>query len=302
MQLIVLGAAAGGGFPQWNCRCPACQAAWRGEAAAQTQSSIAVSGDERHWFLVNASPDLRSQILATPALQPSAGMRHSPIAGVLVTNGDIDHIAGLLTLRERQPFTLYASALVHHVLAANPIFNCLDPDLVPRQALPLDVAVALTAPDGTPGPSVTAFAVPGKVPLFLEGAAVETEAMGGEAIGLEFRSGGKRALYIPGCATLPDWLIERIAGADLLLLDGTLWHDEEMIAAGLGQKTGRRMGHIPVSGPGGSLDALAAVPLGQRAYIHLNNSNPLLLAGSPERAAAAAAAWQVAYDGLTFRL
>src|SRR5690606_25725288 len=144
----------------------------------------------------------------------------------------------------------------------------------------------------------TLFAVPGKVPLYLEGERVETELMGEQTVGVELVGGGRRVFYIPGCASVPDWLRDRIAGADALLFDGTLWTDDEMLRAGLGAKTGRRMGHVPVSGPGGSLEALRGLDLGARIYVHLNNSNPLVDPASPERAQAQAAGWQVGHDGM----
>ena len=292
MRIVILGSGAGGGVPQWNCGCRNCEAARAGRIPAMSQSGIAVSANGRDWALVNASPDLRQQLAATPALRPG-GLRGSPIRSVLVTNGDIDHVAGLLTLREGQGFDLFATPAIHNVLAANPMLAALDPRLVARRPVTLEQGFDLA-----PGLVARLFAVPGKVPLYLEGERVETELMGEQTVGVELAAGGRRVFYIPGCASVPGWLRDRIAGADALLFDGTLWTDDEMLRAGLGAKTGRRMGHVPVSGPGGSLEALRDLALGARIYVHLNNSNPLVDPASPERAQAQAAGWQVGHDGM----
>lgn len=292
MRIVILGSGAGGGVPQWNCGCPNCEAARAGRIPAMSQSGIAVSANGRDWALINASPDLRQQLAVTPALRPG-GLRGSPIRSVLVTNGDIDHVAGLLTLREGQGFDLYATPAIHAVLSANPMLSALDPGIVVRREVALEKSVELA-----PGLAARLFAVPGKVPLYMEGERVETDLMGEQTVGVELEAAGRRVFYIPGCALVPDWLRERVAGADALLFDGTLWTDDEMIRAGLGVKSGRRMGHVPVSGPDGSLEALRDVTLGARIYVHLNNSNPLVDPASPERAQAAAAGWQVGHDGM----
>ncbi|MDK8874116.1 MULTISPECIES: pyrroloquinoline quinone biosynthesis protein PqqB [Paracoccus] len=292
MRIVILGSGAGGGVPQWNCGCRNCEAARAGRIPAMSQSGIAVSANGRDWALVNASPDLRQQLAATPALRPG-GLRGSPIRSVLVTNGDIDHVAGLLTLREGQGFDLFATPAIHAVLAANPMLAALDPRLVARRELALEESFELA-----PGLVARLFAVPGKVPLYMEGEQVETDLMGEQTVGVELAAEGRRVFYIPGCASVPDWLRERISGADALLFDGTLWTDDEMVRAGLGAKTGRRMGHVPVSGPGGSLEGLRDLALGARIYVHLNNSNPLVDPASPERAMAQAAGWQIGHDGM----
>lgn len=294
MRIIILGAGAGGGLPQWNCGCVHCNAARAGRLDAMSQSSLAVSADGETWAILNASPDIRAQLAATPALHPT-GPRTLPLRSVLVTNGDIDHVAGLLTLRESQGFDLFATPAIHAVLDANPVFGALNPDLVTRRALALDRAADLA-----PGLGATIFAVPGKVPLYLEGDTVQTDLLAETTVGVELSANGRRALYIPGCADLPDWLAQRIAGADLVLFDGTLWSDDEMIRAGLGTKTSRRMGHLPVSGPEGSLARLTAPA--RRVYVHVNNSNPLCDPASPESAQVRAAGWQVAHDGMEITL
>ncbi len=307
MKLIVLGAAAGGGFPQWNCNCDTCRRGWNGAAPAQTQASVAVSADGARWVLLNASPDLRAQILATPALHPRRAGRDSPIAGAVLTNGDVDAVAGLLTLRESWPLALYATPRVLDVVRANSIFNVLADEHVARRPMQPGAAVELAAKDGTPlGLKVEPFTVPGKVALYLEDAAIEQRLAqrSEDTIGLMISepASGKRFYYVPGCAALDDELAARLRDAPLLFFDGTLWQDDEMIRAGLGTKTGRRMGHLSLSGAAGSMAALAALGVKRKLFIHINNTNPILCPGSAERRAAEAAGWEVARDGLELEL
>jgi pyrroloquinoline quinone biosynthesis protein B len=300
VDILVLGAAAGGGFPQWNCNSPASRRVRSEDPAARsrTQASIAVSGDGERWHLLNASPDLRQQIEANPPLQPREGLRSSPIASVLLTGGDVDVIAGLLNLRERQPFALLATAAVQAILTENPIFNVLAPGVVDRKTIDLDQAVALD--DRL---TATLFAVPGKVPLYKEqGDGMQPVLVDGITVAAEIADGDRRVLFIPGCAAMTDDLGRRIDGVDLLFFDGTLWDDDEMIRAGLGAKTGRRMGHMSMSGPDGSIAALSNLAIGKRIALHINNSNPVLLDDSAERASAKGAGWIIAEDGMRFSL
>lgn len=300
MQIIVLGAAAGGGFPQWNSNAAACNRARAGDPAApaRTQASVAVSGNGQDWYLLNASPDLRQQIAQTPELHPQHGLRSTPIAGVVLTGGDVDAIAGLLTLREREAFTLHATAAIHAILDANPVFEVLARDVVVRETVMLDTAFALKG-----GLSIELFAVPGKIPLYMEqGSGMQPVVVDGTTVAALIRHGERRVFYIPGCAAVPDWLGQRIAGADALFFDGTLWRDDEMIEAGVGAKTGQRMGHISLSGETGTLATFADMPIGRRVLIHINNTNPVLAADSPERALVEAAGWTVAHDGLKVSL
>lgn len=302
LRAIVLGAAAGGGFPQWNSAAPGCLRAraldpW---APARSQAALAVSADGLRWVLLNASPDLRAQIGATPALHPRPGrIRNSPIAAVVLSGAEVDTVAGLLTLRERQAFALYGGSAALATLDANPIFNVLDPALVPRRPLPLGSRVALADAAGEPlGIALDAFAVPGKVPLFEEAGADPGRADDGATVGLALSAGGGTLLFIPGCAAMTPALGARIAGADTVLFDGTLFRDDEMIIAGAGPKTGQRMGHMSIDGPGGTLAAFRDIPVRRKVLVHINNTNPVLLADSPERAQVAAAGWEVAEDGM----
>jgi pyrroloquinoline quinone biosynthesis protein B len=309
LRILVLGAAAGGGFPQWNSHSEASQRARRGDSDARpsTQSSVAVSADGEHWVLLNASPDIRQQINDNAALHPSRNVRHSPISAVVLTNGDVDHVAGLLTLRESQPLALYATARVLTALAANSIFNVLSPTFVDRRAMEINVSFQPRSKDGHPlGLVIEPFAVPGKIALYLENAHAG-ENFGTKAedtIGLEVSAHGSEArfFYVPGCVAMPEELRRRLAGAPLVLFDGTLWRDDEMVQQGAGVKTGRRMGHMSVSGPDGTMAAFADLGVARKVFIHINNTNPLLLGDSAQRREAEAAGWEVAYDGMEIRL
>jgi pyrroloquinoline quinone biosynthesis protein B len=307
LEAVVLGSAAGGGFPQWNSNAPACRLARAGDKAAvpRTQASLAVAANGRDWFVLNASPDLRLQIEATLSLHPHEGLRSSPISGVLVPGGDVDAVAGLLHLRERHRFSIYAPARVLAVIAANPIFHVLAPDCVERVELPLDRRIELEGASGPSGVAVVAFAVPAKVPLYLETAGQDPGiAEEGDAVGLQIIDSGtgKSFFFIPGCAVMTDALRRRLTGSELVFFDGTLWRDDEMIRLGVGNKTGRRMGHISMSGEGGAIAAFRDLGVKRRIFIHINNSNPVLLDDSPERQLAEAAGWEIAHDGMEVRL
>jgi len=300
VRIVVLGSAAGGGFPQWNSRGEGCQRARAGDPSAlpRTQAGLAVSADGERWFLLNASPDLREQIGRTPVLHPREDLRSSPVAGVVLTGGDVDVIAGLLTLRERQAFTLFATPRIHAVLDANSIFEVLARDIVDRRTIGLDQIIELG--DGL---TVELFAVPGKVPLYLEqGEAMPAIQTDDTTVAALVSDGTRRLFFVPGCAAMTAGLADRLQGADIVFFDGTLWRDDEMVRAGFGPKTGRRMGHMSLSGPDGTIEAFRRIDVRQKVIIHMNNSNPVLLADSPERAEAEAAGWIVAHDGLEISL
>ncbi len=298
LAAVVLGSAAGGGFPQWNCRCAVCRLAWAGDARvrARTQASLAASTDLDHWTLINASPDLTFQLGRTKVLHPRDQSRGSPIKAVVLTGAEIDQVAGLLSLREREPFTLYATGATMAALDSNPMFGVLAPEVVERRVVAPEEPLPLPG-----GLQARMFLVPGKVPLYLEGDKVATASVSAANVGLEIEGGGARLIYIPGAAAVTADMKARMARAEVVLFDGTLFRDDEMIASGTGSKTGRRMGHMPVEGADGSLTALDGIAA-RRIYVHINNTNPILIEGSPERALVERRGWQVAEDGMEIRL
>jgi pyrroloquinoline quinone biosynthesis protein B len=319
LTAIVLGSAAGGGFPQWNCRCQVCRLAWAGDQRVRprTQASLAVTADGDNWLLINASPDLRQQLQRCKALHPISGLpeighlderksgkpdlrcggtRGSPIKSVLLTGAEIDQVAGLLNLREREPFTICATAATHATLADNAIFGALAPDVVTRTAAVPGVSVAFPG-----GLEAQLFMVPGKVPLYLEGENPDTASETAANVGVELVAGGARIAYVPGAAAVTAAMMERLVRADAVFFDGTLFRDDEMIVTGTGTKTGRRMGHMPIDGEDGSLAALGGIA-GRRIYVHINNTNPILVDGSPERAYVEGKGWEIAEDGMEIAL
>jgi pyrroloquinoline quinone biosynthesis protein B len=298
LRIRVLGSAAGGGFPQWNCFCPNCRLAWQGDPRVRprTQSSLAISADGNRWLLLNASPDLRQQIFANSCLHPRGATRQTPIKGVFLTNGDVDHLAGLLTLREQQAFTIYGSASVLEQ-TKHGAFGVLNSDLVQRMPVALEARIDMGL-----GFTIQPFAVPGKVPLYLEGAEVRIGEETDTTIGLDIECGARRVVVIPGCAEASSDVLRRVEGADVLFFDGTTFTDDEMVRMGLSQKTAWRMGHCAIDGERGSLARFAGSTVGQRVYTHINNSNPILIEDSPERSKVEAAGWIVAHDGLEIAL
>jgi pyrroloquinoline quinone biosynthesis protein B len=300
LRALVLGSGGGGGVPQWNCSCRVCRLAWSGDKRVKprTQSSLALSVDGKGWLLLNASIDLRQQILATPALQPKGKGRNSPIAAVLLSNADVDQAAGLLALRERQSFTIWGTRSTLERISANRIFDVVPRDVVPRRAVKLGEPFEPLA-----GLRVELFPVPGKVPLWLEeGEIIKTNEIGEGTVGVAVEASGRKIVYAPGCARMMNDLHERIACAHALFFDGTLFADDEMIANGLGERTSRRMGHMPISGPGGTLEEFTRHAAVRRILTHINNSNPILIEGSPEESRVKAAGWEIAFDGMEVTL
>jgi pyrroloquinoline quinone biosynthesis protein B len=302
MKIIVLGAAAGGGFPQWNANSAMNRRAFGGETShpRMTQCSLAVSSNGEDWVLLNASPDIRQQIIATPELHPRAGLRSSPIKAVILTNADVDAMAGLLVLRERQPFDLWATPYVLEVLASNPIFRVLAADVVRRHALPFKSPFR-----PLPQLSARAYDLGGKPPLYLE----EDEGLGGKVgtnIAIQIRDKddeyGATMSFVPSCANVD--AAGGVASANVMFFDGTMYSDDEMIRSGEGTKTARRMGHIPISGADGSIQALDFFRRGHddNYFIHINNSNPILNRTSEERKAVEAQGWRIAEDGMRIEL
>jgi pyrroloquinoline quinone biosynthesis protein B len=302
----VLGAAAGGGFPQWNCGCPNCRGLRAGtiRAIARTQECVGVSADTAGWFLLNASPEIREQIERFAGLHPRAP-RHSPIEAVLLTNGDLDHTLGLLSLRESHPLVVYATERVRRGFTeGNPLYRTLQrfPSQVTWRPLKLGREEVLAGGDGREsGLLVEAVAVPGKLPIHLEGiVAADPE----DNIGLRIREAatGRRLAYFPAAGGLTESVRAALADADCVFFDGTFWSSDELPALGLGTKRAEDMAHLPVGGTAGSLAALRALGARRRIYIHVNNTNPLLREDSPERAKVDAAGWQIAWDGMEVTL
>jgi pyrroloquinoline quinone biosynthesis protein B len=298
VRVRILGSAAGGGFPQWNCRCPTCEAARAGvRARPRTQSSLAIRGGEGPWFLVNASPDARQQLeaIADPALD---GVRSPPIAGVLLTDAEIDHTAGLLLLRESAtPVRVYGEAGVERALRQGyPVLSMLERycglewhTLKPQATQPLDGSSLTVEP----------FDVGGDAPRYLDGSGVE---LGASGFVFRDRAGGGVVTYVPGLARLDEAVLDRFAASDLVLVDGTFWRDDELARLGISTRSARDMGHLPLSGSGGTLQALARLDRPRKALVHINNTNPILLEDSPEREAVVRAGVEVAYDGLEVEL
>lgn len=302
MIIRVLGSAAGGGFPQWNCNCRNCAAVRAGDrqVVARTQTSLAASLDGERWVVLDASPDLCAQIAASTVLQPRPGHPHrsTPIGAIVVTGFEVDQVGGLLNLREGQPFQLYGTSFVLESLQSNPIFQVLAPGIVSRRRMtpgrPFE-------PFESCGFEILPVAVSGKLPLHSVG---EREQSAHYPVGLVLRDAesSRRFAYVPSCARITDGLLREIADVDVLFFDGTLFSDLELAEQGLSQKTGVAMGHISMSGADGAIANLRSLSIPRRIFIHLNNSNPVLRDDSSERAFVTAAGWEVAYDGMEIRL
>ena len=291
MRVRVLGSAAGGGYPQWNCHCRVCDAARAGaRARPRTQSSLAIRGDEGPWFLVNASPDLRQQ-LETLGSDGTGGVRAPPVAGVLLTDAEIDHTAGLLLMRESAtPIRVFGAAGVGRALREGyPVLTMLErycgAEWQTLEPGPLDGSSLEVEP----------FPAGGDAPRYLEGTELE-------ASGLVFRDTGGTVTYVPGLARLDDGVLARLASSDVVLVDGTFWHDDDLARLGISDRTARDMGHVPLAGPGGTLEVLAGLERPRKVLVHINNTNPILLEDSPEREQVVRAGVEVAYDGLEVEL
>jgi pyrroloquinoline quinone biosynthesis protein B len=293
----VLGSAAGGGFPQWNCRCPTCEAARTGAACARTQSSLAIRGAEGPWFLANASPDVREQLEGLAA-EDAHGVRATPVGGVLLTDAEIDHTAGLLLLRESStPIRVYGSDQVRRALTDGyPVLRILA-GFCGAEWRTLEPGGSL-AIDGS-SLEVESFAAGGDAPRYLAGAGGDVEATG---LVFRDRSTGGVLTYVPGLARLDDDVLGRLAASDVVLVDGTFWRDDELARLGISERTASQMGHVALSGAGGTLEALARLGRPRAILVHINNTNPVLLERSPERDAVLRAGVEVAYDGLEVEL
>ena len=305
MRIRILGSAAGGRFPQWNCACPNCEAVRQGSPLhrARTQDSIAVTADGDDWFVFNASPDISQQLEQAQALWPRAP-RHTPIAGILLGNGDMDHILGLFSLRESQPLVLYATETVRSGLVEqNVMFRTLRrfPEQTTFRRLEVDTPIALTGAGGrATSLVVTPFAIPGKRPVHLEqlGPSVPEDNVGFE---IHDTRTDKRCLYVSAGSAL-ETLWSRVERADCLLFDGTFWTSDELIRLGLGKSRAEDMAHLPISGERGSLVQLAKVARPRKIFTHINNTNPMLREDSAERQQVLEAGLEIATDGMEIEL
>jgi pyrroloquinoline quinone biosynthesis protein B len=307
MWVRVLGSAAGGGYPQWNCACPTCRAVRDGSrpARSRTQSSVAVSPDYRRWFLLNASPDIHAQIEAFPALHPRSGPdggRAVPVQAVLLTDAELDHTLGLLLLREGRALEVHGTAAARATLRdGTSLLRTLEAycpvkwePVVPGRDVPLGG-----------GLSYRAFDVPTtKRARFGAGSSGDSGNGAGRVVGYRLadeRTGGA-LIYLPCVQELTGPVQAELTGCSCLLVDGTCWHDDELIRLGLAGKTAREMGHLPISGQGGSLERLSALSIGRKIYLHINNTNPILLDDAPERRALEQRGMEVAEDGLELQI
>jgi pyrroloquinoline quinone biosynthesis protein B len=298
MWVRILGSAAGGGFPQWNCACPSCRAVRDGSrpARARTQSSVAVSPDRRRWFLLNASPDVHAQLAAFPALHPADGSRSVPLEAVLLTDAELDHTLGLLLLREARGLVIHATEATHDTLyEGTGLLRTLDA-YCPVTWRP--VVPGVDVPLGG-GLSYRAFDVP-----TTKRARFGTGEEKGRVVGyrLTDERSGRALVCLPAVQELTAGVCEQLDGCACLLVDGTCWDDDELIRLGMGTRTAREMGHLPIGGPGGSLEQLARLDVERTVYVHVNNTNPILLEDAAERRLVEQHGMEVAVDGLELRI
>ena len=303
MQIRILGSAAGGGFPQWNCNCAGCQAVRRGSRGVhqRTQSSLAVRGSSGHWFLVNASPDVRQQLERLRESAPTS-IRSNPIVGVLLSDGEIDHTAGLTILRESsEPLQIYGTNTVKRALTEGFSLLRVLKDYCGVEWSVVEPGSMLNLG----GIEVEAFSLPGTPPKYMrDHSSLEGNLEGDWAVGFTFRdrASGRVATYAPALAELTPSIIERFESSDCILVDGTFWQDDELVELGMSNRTALSMGHLPLSGEDGSLKRLSQLSPSRKIFTHINNTNPILIERSPERQIVEAAGMEVGYDGLTIEL
>ena len=304
MRIRVLGAAAGGGFPQWNCNCPNCDGLRKGtlRARARTQSSITLSGNDTDWVLFNASPDVLAQLRSFPALQPARALRDTGIRSIVLMDGQIDHTTGLLMLREGKPLELYCSDMVREdMTTGNPLFNILGHYCgVNWHRVPIEAGNRFDVIGGD-HLEFTSVALKSKAPPYSPHRDNPHE---GDNIGMRVRDtrSGKTLFYAPGLGEIEPHIVPYLAEADCILVDGTCWTDDEMVTLGISKKRARDIGHLPQSGPGGMIEVLKPLKAARKILIHINNTNPILNDDSPERARLAAEGIEVAYDGMDITL
>jgi len=302
VHIVLLGTAAGGGFPQWNCWCPTCRAARSAphRAARRRQSSTAVSVDGERWFLLNASPDVREQVDCLPGPTP-AGVRHVPVEGIVATDAELDHTLGIVLLREARHLQLFVTRAVRLILERDsrilPMTQAFARVDVHEMQLGQSIPLRYRSGESS-GITIEPFQVPAGPPRFAR------EESPGHTVGLilmDEGSGGSCA-YVPGCGELDQAMLDRIGETDLLLFDGTFWTDDELISLGIGDSRAREMDHQPISGADGSLSQLATLSRPRKVYTHINNTNPMLLEGSPQRSLVERAGVEVGSDGMSFSI
>lgn len=297
MWVRVLGSAAGGGFPQWNCSCPPCRAARNGSrpCTQRSQSSIAVSADRKQWFLLNASPDIQSQIESFPALHAEDGSV-ARLQAVLLTDAELDHTLGLLLMREGRGLEVHATESVHETLTTGTgILRTLEA-YCPVKWQPVVSGTEVALGEGL---SYSAFDVPTKKRMRFTGAAENGRVVGYRITDVTSR---RSLVYLPCVQELTPVIVDELGDCTVLMVDGTCWRDDEMPSLGLASKTSRDMGHVPIDGPGGSLELLSPLPIDRKIYIHINNTNPILLDDSPERMHLDRHGMEVAVDGLEIEI
>jgi pyrroloquinoline quinone biosynthesis protein B len=303
MKIRVLGSAAGGGFPQWNCNCHNCQRIRQQQmnGTARTQSSITVSTDNRNWLLFNVSPDIRTQLEAFPAIQPQQGIRDTGIKAILLIDSQIDHTTGLLMLREGKPLDIYCTDMVKDDLTTGfPVFNMLSHYCtVNHHALPIDGS-SFTIP-GINDIRIYSQALKSKAPPY---SPHRYDPHDGDNVGviIEQISTGKKVFYSPGLGEIEPHVMAAMQAADCVMVDGTFWTDDEMVTQGISHKRAREIGHLPQSGAGGMIEVLNSIGEKRKVLIHINNTNPILDEDSAERAILTAAGIEVAFDGLEIDL
>lgn len=310
MRISILGSAAGGGFPQWNCACRNCSRLRAGQLRSRerSQAQVVVSTDTGQSYLINASPDLRTQILSAPFLTPGQRPRHTPIAGILLTSADVDSIAGLLHLREFQPLHIYATPSVRRIaLEENRIFRVLNRANPPAiwQDFPPETWFCLPSADSHAGQAqIRCRVVPlgGSYPDYVSDGLQRSLLFGEAVVGLALETGGKQLFCAPALPGDSSEWNEWARSSDLCLLDGTFWSESELISAGVGSKTAREIGHLPLSGRGGLLEEFGSSKRGRRVLFHINNTNPILDEESPEHREVRDAGWEIAYDGMQIEL
>jgi pyrroloquinoline quinone biosynthesis protein B len=306
VRVKILGSAAGGGFPQWNCACSNCrrirQGSFRG--VARTQVQVAISSYEGNWFLLSASPDLPRQIEAFPKLHPAAQPRETPIAAFVLPGADLDQILGLIMLRESQPLRVYATPSIRRIIMDNNIVFAMVRKQITWNDLTAGQEVELVSVNGTKsGVRCLPFALADNYPHYVDPTLAASLPAQDALLGLRLESpSGRRLVYLPGAPSVEPFWLEYLETSDLVLFDGTFWTDDELIRVQGAGRTALQMGHMPVSGPEGSLARLAHLERPRKVYIHVNNTNPILDEDSPEHYAVREAGWEVARDGMEFEL